>query len=340
MMDLNQPARALRVIAAALGIFAAALASAQGYRLDALDASLVGNSIPEYDYGPGGSSTMQFDAYTTFSGTLDNTGTAKSLYSNITENRLGPYATDNITDSLYSGSIHAYHADNSVYGAYAEGRTHADLYDTANFTNSSAGPSDQTTVYFKFTLTGTSSISGNFYPGGALNAYFGVDTTYQNLFNFPLGSVTVNFAPGGDSYTGTSNWTGTPDSLTDLESFTFTGPTASIGVGMNLDASGSGMAYNYTYSLQILTSGTTSFTSDSGVLLSQPLPEAPGFAALGLGILPLLLRKRRRLERRLRPNPPGLGRRAQAFAFRFPVRISSQDRSSTRVRARAGSMYQ
>lgn len=247
-------------------------------------------------------------------GTVDSTGKLQGSYDSVTMNASVP--PDNVGHAGYSGSASAYAVANAATGSigvsgtgtynivpagYQEGGTgqaQAGVSDTLHFTIAGANGSTVTLLPVTYTVTGSLTAGGGY---SSMDAQFNLGSGHLDE-QASVGasgppSLTQQNVSGWQSYTITQ--TG-PASFTFNGVYAITGASADLGVYEYMSAYGGGgnsSDFSHTGVVGINLGTGVSFTSDSGVFLTQgaaATPE-PGTLALvvGVGVLLCATRKKR-----------------------------------------------
>ena len=251
-------------------------------------------------------------------GTRDNTGTATSAFESVAITSVTP--ADNLGDPAYTARGAAYATGNlatgtlgvAASGDYLNRRFNTDgqdggtglaqalLDDVLHFTVAGANASTVTNIGVTYTLNGSISSLALGDSAGTLEA----------ALHFGSGNEDVQIGAGNPSYTpqvtssNYSNWFSasftqlTPNQVVFSGIYQLVGATANIGVQTYLTAQcgvGDSCDYSHTAHLTLTDPANVTYTSDSGVFLTQvsssvPEPATYGVFASGLALLALVHR--------------------------------------------------
>ncbi len=303
--------RARKAFLMAIALTGAFCVSAKaGYQVQVLANN--GEASWEYNRGTtGGSGTATPGG--TSSGTTDTTGLATNAVADssdtIQDLLSGPVTSTEHGDSnLATGTENASEFDTgksqTAFGSDG-GNGEGDFSDLLHFTVQGATSATHTPITVTWTETGHMQGSGSdpFQPaatgfgplaglsssvtlGGSAQVNMSLDAT-QN--NDATGYVSGSNAGGGNF----SSLTASSVVWTDV--FDLVGATEDVPVDMTLQLNGhAGADSSYTSSVSLALPAGVSFTSDSGVFLSQ-VPEPTSFATIGI-LGSLLLRRRKAMR--------------------------------------------
>jgi len=206
--------------------------------------------------------------------------------------------------SLYTGEIGA-----SAFGAFRacpgytcwiSGTSVAQLGDGLHFTIAGATASTHTPIGIVFDVDGVMGVSpdgGNPFAQGLLNMYENGNVSAQFLTQIAVGTATSGASGAWLSYSISPNTAG---HLTFSGVYDLVGATHDLGIGYSLFVrSGDSYAdYYNTGKLHFVLPTNASFTSDSGVFLTQaggavPEPQTWAMLMLGFALAGSLFRRRR-----------------------------------------------
>ena len=251
-------------------------------------------------------------ARVTYSGTVDSTGTATSVFGHTHESLFqsngpsnGAFADAYTAANLADGSLHVHAQGGTVYvGQGGEGAVAtARFVDGLHFNVAGVGADAVTAIGVHYTLEGH-VVAGGFASSGEDmttsfdfgNAGIGVIATGRGFNPF---SITAHSERGWASF-GYSALDSTHVSFDGI--YNLLGSTQTLGINAYLSAGATfaDLDYGNTLRVSFTLPGNVSYTSDSGVFLSAanpvtPVPEPETWALMmaGLGLMGHFARRRR-----------------------------------------------